>query len=649
MPLQAEIPKLDDRTFEQLFREARLRIPRYAPEWTDFNESDPGITLLQLGAWLTESILYRLNRVPERNYLKFLELLGLELEPALPAEAQLVFTPKGKVVPALVPAGSRVAGQPAGGGDALIFETAADLQPVAMPLADVLVLDGGSFSAVTELNEEPGKTFRPLGWVPQPGNALYLGFEPPDPARPGRVFPLEIRFHCFLPAAATAGEPVACGTPAPAPPVDLVWEYKRSGASKTWRRLNLLADDSAAFTQDGPIQVAGPAESSDDLEPFPLAATDPRFWIRCRLRSGAYPAGAAPEIDFVRVNAVSAVNLSTVFEEVLSPPADGLPGLVRTVRFKPVERDSLELWVEGQDVEPERWRRVDDLISSGPDDPHFTLNATAGEVTFGDGANGRIPPAGADVVARRYRWGGGGAGNLPAGAIATPLTPLVGIDSVTNPRAAAGGRDEQTIAELKREAPSRLRHRSRAISAADFAAIAEGAGGVGRAHAIALAHPDHPGVDVPGAVTVIVVPDRGDVPRVPSAELLRSVCGYLEEFRLLTTEVYVRGPVYVPVEVGARLIVRRYAALDKVVRDVTARLAEYLDPLVRGFGEDLYPTRLIDVILNVPDVVAVPLEGFELTVDGQPQPRDGRQVRIAPEGLVYGGEHRLVAVREEDE
>jgi predicted phage baseplate assembly protein len=648
MPLEAEIPKLDDRTFEQIFREARLRIPRYAPEWTDFNESDPGITLLQLGAWLTESTLYRLNRVPERNYLKFLQLLGLELRPALPAEVQLVFTPAGKVAPGLVPAGSRVAGQPSGGGDPAIFETAADLQPVAMPLTDVLVFDGGGFRPVTPLNDEPGTSFRPLGWVPQPASALYLGFEPPDPTRPGRVFPREIRLHCFLPAAATAGEPVACGTPPPAPPVDLVWEYKRTGASKTWRRLNLLADDSAAFTQDGAIQIAGPAETSDQLEPFPLSNTEPRFWLRCRLRSGAYPAGAAPEIDFVRVNAVRAVNLATVFEEVLGS-ADGLPGLTLTTRFKPVEAESLELWVEGADVEDERWLRVDDLLASGPDDPHFTLNATAGEVAFGDGTHGRIPPAGADVVARRYRWGGGTAGNLPADAIATPMTPLVGIDSVTNPRAAAGGRVEQTVDELKLQAPARLRHRSRAISAADFAAIAGDAGGVGRAHAIALAHPDHPGVEVPGAVTVIVVPDRGDSPRVPSAELLRSVCRYLEDFRLLTTEVYVRGPVYVSVSVAARLIVRRYAALDKVMRDVTARLDEYLDPLARGFGEDLYPTRLIDVILNVPDVVAVPLESFQLTVDGQPLPRDGREISIAPSSLVHSGEHQLVAEREEDD
>ena len=84
MPLAA--PLLDTRTFEDLVAEARRRIPRYAPQWTDFNESDPGITLVELFAWLTELMLYQLNQVPERNYIKFLQLLGLELRPAQPAD-----------------------------------------------------------------------------------------------------------------------------------------------------------------------------------------------------------------------------------------------------------------------------------------------------------------------------------------------------------------------------------------------------------------------------------------------------------------------------------------------------------------------------------------------------------------------------------
>src|SRR5947207_6762360 len=91
MPLQA--PKLDERSFEDLLRAARLRIPRYCPEWTDFNDSDPGMAVVQLFAWFTDLMLYQLNRVPERNYVKFLQLLNVEPRPPQPALDYVVFTP----------------------------------------------------------------------------------------------------------------------------------------------------------------------------------------------------------------------------------------------------------------------------------------------------------------------------------------------------------------------------------------------------------------------------------------------------------------------------------------------------------------------------------------------------------------------------
>src|SRR5215208_4852219 len=95
MPLQP--PNLDDRDFARLFEDARARIPRYLPEWTDWNDSDPGITLLQLHAWLTETILYRVNRLPELAHVKLLQILGVEQQPARPAQADLTFVLKEKL------------------------------------------------------------------------------------------------------------------------------------------------------------------------------------------------------------------------------------------------------------------------------------------------------------------------------------------------------------------------------------------------------------------------------------------------------------------------------------------------------------------------------------------------------------------------
>lgn len=83
--------RLDDRNFDDLMEECLLRIPRYCPEWTDHNISDPGITLVELFAWLTDQMLMRFNQVPRKNYIAFLELLGIRLQPPTPARVSQTF------------------------------------------------------------------------------------------------------------------------------------------------------------------------------------------------------------------------------------------------------------------------------------------------------------------------------------------------------------------------------------------------------------------------------------------------------------------------------------------------------------------------------------------------------------------------------
>ena len=84
-------PKLDDRDFRSLIDEARARIPSFTGEWTNFNDSDPGMTLVQLHAWLTETLLYRVNRLPDLAYINFLSLIGTQPAPARAATAELTF------------------------------------------------------------------------------------------------------------------------------------------------------------------------------------------------------------------------------------------------------------------------------------------------------------------------------------------------------------------------------------------------------------------------------------------------------------------------------------------------------------------------------------------------------------------------------
>ncbi|MGH2901638.1 MAG: putative baseplate assembly protein, partial [Solirubrobacteraceae bacterium] len=83
--------QLDNRGFQELVSEARTRIAQRCPEWTEHNVSDPGITLIELFAWMTEMTTYRLNRVPDKIYVRLLEMLGVPLRPATPARTNIRF------------------------------------------------------------------------------------------------------------------------------------------------------------------------------------------------------------------------------------------------------------------------------------------------------------------------------------------------------------------------------------------------------------------------------------------------------------------------------------------------------------------------------------------------------------------------------
>ena len=81
------VTNLDDRSFQDIVDEAKRLIPKYCPEWTNHNLSDPGVALIELFAWMTEMTLFRLNQVPDVFYTRMLNLLGFEPFPATAARA----------------------------------------------------------------------------------------------------------------------------------------------------------------------------------------------------------------------------------------------------------------------------------------------------------------------------------------------------------------------------------------------------------------------------------------------------------------------------------------------------------------------------------------------------------------------------------
>lgn len=370
------------------------------------------------------------------------------------------------------------------------------------------------------------------------------------------------------------------------------------------------------------------------------------FWVRAVVERSQYE--RAPQVLAVRTNTIGATQAETITDEVLGG-SNGRRDQVFRLANAPVLPDSLVIEVD-EGVGFEAWGRQDDFFGSTASDRHFVLNPTTGDVRFGDGVNGAIPVAnvdnrGANVVARSYRFGGGRRGNLPSKSVKTMLTSIEGIDDgkVENLLPTHSGRDEETLDEAKKRAPRAIKSRCRAVTAEDFEFFAMQASNIKRAKALPLFHPSFPGVKVPGVVTVIVVPDI-DVPNpIPSEATLRTVCAYLDERRLLTTELYVIRPSYQRVEVRAEVIIGDNADLGEVKQEAERTLLSYFHPLKGGedsqgwpFGGKILFSRVYQRVFTVAGVDSI--RRLVILLDGEEMP-DCTDIPITEHGLLYSTRH----------
>ena len=633
MPLTA--PNLDNRQFSDIVAEAKTLIPRYAPEWTNFNESDPGITLVELFAWMTEILVYRLNQVPDRNYIKFLQLIGIELEPARPARAELSFTlARPDISTAIVPLGTQVAAQ-GSAGQPVVFETDQALVAIGAQLAAVQTYDGFGYIPQTKKNAVPGQRFYPFGPKPQSGNALLLGFSSPS------SLPTEqINLAVSLFQDGLTPPVMKCGTAIP-PPATLVWEYW--GGSQ-WQAINLDSDGTRAFSQAGHVLFPGPGSAAVAAKVGNVA--DNLFWIRARVESATYE--MPPQISAIRTNTVGATQAITFTDEVLGI-SNGLPNQTFQVANTPVmvldtpiqvsNSDGKKVSVTSLRLEIDEgqgfmaWQEVEDFFSSGPNDRVFTLDRNTGVLTTGTGEHGRIPvidQTGSDpnVVARSYRAGGGNQGNVPANSISQLQTSVPSVDTVTNFDPATGGTEEESVADAKLRATLALQSKDRAVTPDDFRYLATQAPGanVKRAYALALYHPNFPNGPIPGVVTVIVVPNSPDPAPTPNQTTLAAVCEYLDKHRLLTSEIYVVGPVYRKIKVQVQLVVEPSFDLATVKNTVQSNLSTFFDPLKGGtdgtgwpFGGTVYYSDVYRAIIQTPGVTRIKDNQLLILLDDQLQ------------------------------
>jgi hypothetical protein len=624
--------RLDDRNFNDLVAELVARIPAHTPEWTNPKVGDPGRTLIDLFAWLGDTILYRVNLLPERQRLEFLRLLNIPMRPAQAATGlvSLVPTNKKSIQPIYVPQYTRIKGvvdfetaeeisvlpvtgmvfvkrrpSPAEGEMiALIreeleqvYSIEASEQYITTPLYSDQRLDHSGFDfasdtidqtvwmALLALEEDEGviaqarKSFDPDD---HGAKLINIGIEP------------RLKIHAFDDY---VQQPLS---------MKELWQWEMpSNRAESdnlaydipYLTLDIKKDATEGFAKRGIVQLALPPsaaitlpQNSVDENIFagtgnrPPRVDDEKIanrlvsWIRLRPKQKS----ASLALDWVGINAVKIGQLRTI-RNVIAATASGAPDLTIKLPGESIEESSFSLQVEEEGKGFRTWQPMS-LHMASSRDMVFELDSEAGTVRFGDGLRGAIPASGCRIRLECMRCGGGRNGNLAPGNLNAIAHPHL---TVVQPIATTGGMDVETLDEAEKRIPQVLKHCHRAVTEDDYRQLASQTPGIelGRIEVLPRFKPQQRLFDIVGVISVMALPKvalhRPPNPR-PDRNILSRVHKYLDERRPIGVELYVIGPEYIPLGVGVAITIREGFQKHQVLQEVKGALYDFLWPLAPG-------------------------------------------------------------------
>ncbi|WP_406382763.1 putative baseplate assembly protein [Streptomyces sp. NBC_01618] len=642
-------PHLDDRHFQGLVDEAKRLVQQRCPEWTDHNVSDPGVTLIEAFATMVDQLVYRVNRVPEKSYLTFLDLIGVRLHPPTAAHTDVTFRLSApQPEPVRVRAGTEVATVRTETDEAVVFTTVRELSVLPCEFAHLATWPTSGDAADRTEELTLGRAVPCFDTTPTPGDALYLGLSAAVPS--GVVV---LRLDCAV---------EGVGVDPLRPP--LLWEAWDGSA---WTVCEVEKDDTGGFNRSGELILHLPEGHTPAV-----VVRRTGGWLRCRLVEavpGQPTYMASPVVRritaFTIGATVGAVHAETVTDEVLGP-AEGVPGQTFTVSRPPVVPGEFVVEVADPAGSPQgtEWTRVDDFAHSGPDDRHITLDPNSGRVEFGpavrerDGSvrhYGAVPPKGATVRVRSYRTGGGLRGNVARSTLRVLRSAIPYVARVENRRPALGGVDGETVDSARVRGPMTLRTLHRAVVPHDYELLArEVAPDASRVQCI----PAGGESDVEaGGVRLLVVPagrsdEQGRIQfdeLVPPQHTLALIAGHLDERRPIGARLVVEPPYYQGVTVVASVQARRGVVLERVREEALAALYSYFNPLSGGpggegwpFGRPIQSGEAFAVLQQVPGVDLV--EDVRLfpadPVTGQ-RGEPTTKIALDRHALVFSYEHQL--------
>jgi predicted phage baseplate assembly protein len=644
MPLPA--PNLDDRGFQDLVDEAKRRVMQHCPEWTDHNVSDPGVTLIETFAFMVDQLLYRLNRVPKLHYLRFLDLIGVQLFPPSAARVDATFRlAAAQPNPVTVVAGTQVATLRTDTEEAVIFTVDRPLAIVPCSWTRFATAAAGSETPFDHTEDiHAGRGPACFASPPVPGDTVYIGLSGAVPS-----CTVLLRMECAV---------EGVGIDPRHPP--LAWE---AWTGEGWTTCEVARDTTGGFNTSGDVELHVPPDHT-----VSVLAQERAGWLRCRTvepplgRPFYRTSPILQGISAVTIGGTaSAVHTDIIHHEVIGV-SEGVAGQRFSLAHRPVVAGDGPLLVEiGGDDGWEEWTEVSTFAQSGPADRHIMLDRVFGEVVFGPAIRqqagdflhyGAIPAKGATIRVPEYRAGGGRRGNVAPGMLTVQRDPVPFVSEVTNRKAAAGGVDAESVDDASTRGPLMLRTLERAVTTEDYEQLARSAAPqAARVHCV-------PDANDANGVRVLVVPNVPAVDPEFGALLLdprmrEDITRVLAERRCVGARVSVEPPFYQGVTVVAELRAQARAAPERLRERATRALYEYLNPVAGGpdgggwpFGRPVQEGEIFAVLQRLPGVELVEyvrLYGAD-PVTATRGPTVAR-LELPPNALVFSFEHQVRVTR----
>ena len=666
------IPSLDDRDFDDLVEELLERVSAHTPEWNP-RLGDPGRTIVELFAWLTDTLLYRANLIPERQRLAFLRLLGMPLRAAVPARGIVTVAiddPETTEAIALRPL-AKVEGP-------VNFETRGELTVLPVTAAvfykrKLTVEENTQFAEVLpqlqqiyQLDEIATPYITTpifVGGVPEKGGlnlseqsvdrCLWLALLASKPElveavkqswgrnRSGGQLLLNLGIVPTLEIPNQFEDPNLFAEIGSRAKIPHVWEITTDREPEYLPLEELENEDSTVgLTRRGVLRLKLPASewigapSNDIRTPSGLSAgvgdRPPRIevpemaerlitWLRLRPTADL----SSLSLSWVGINAVEIDQRQTIIGRIVGQ-SNGTANQEIPLPGQSIEPESLQIQVEEPGRGYQLWQQVEDLALIGRDTAAYSLDNEAGTIRFGDGVRGRIPEVGMRIRVAQMRAGGGRSGNLSPGSL-TEISAL-GLErqaiaqklQLLQSLPTEGGEEAETLEAAEQRIPALLRHRDRAVTAADYRQIAAETPGIdlGRVEVLPRFKPHQRRDGVPGVISVMILPQKTAVqPRNPRPDrsMLEAAYAHLDTRRPLGTELYVIGCEYCPVGITVAVEIQAGFGRDSVLMAVREGLYRFVWPLPldgvssRGWslGRAVRERELEVAVARVPGVSSV--------------------------------------------